>query len=94
MWVVLFALRLAKYDDEIPQIGQVVDLDELDVTVEWWIGRYADTWKCWKDKKGVPIQETFPKTAVLQRVIFTKSLRLNTSVKEELKIAYENVEFI
>ena len=58
------ALRLAKYDDEIPQIAQVVEIDELNVTVEWWIGRF-NTWKRWSKAKEMPVRETFPRNAIM-----------------------------
>ena len=35
------ALRLVKYEDEIPQIGKVLEVDNMNVTVEWWIGGYG-----------------------------------------------------
>ena len=40
------ALSLFKYEDEIPQIGRVVAVDEINVTIEWWIGSYHTTWIC------------------------------------------------
>ena len=45
-------LRLFKYNDEIPQIGKV-ELDEMNVTIEWWIGTFRDIWRQWKEKKNV-----------------------------------------
>jgi len=37
----MVALRLQKYADDLPQIGKVVNLTDMDVTVEWWIGSTA-----------------------------------------------------
>lgn len=88
------ALRLSKYDDEIPQIGRVVAVDEMDVTIEWWIGSYNTTWICWKKEKGEPIIETVPKNAVIYKVTFTKSMRISSSLKTNLKHIYENTELI
>ena len=45
------ALRLEKYEDEIPQIAKVVGKDGFDVTVEWWVGTYSNLWTEWKEKK-------------------------------------------
>ena len=67
-------LRLAKYDDEIPQIAQLLAIDELNVTVEWLFGTYYSNWSVWKER-GIPVQETLPKNAVISKVHFTKSKR-------------------
>ncbi len=84
----MVALRLHKYEDEIPQIGKVVEVAELDVTVEWWVGTYHSTWIEWKER-GQVIQETFPQNAILRnKVSFTKSRRLTQTCVTELKHAY------
>ena len=49
----LLLSRLFKYNDEIPQIGKVVELDEMNVMIEWWIGIFRDIWRQWKEKKNV-----------------------------------------
>ena len=90
----MVALRLHKYADEIPQIGRVVDLTDLDVTVEWWVGTYRDTWREWK-KKGAVVKETMPRNAIIHgRVQLTKSLRLTAATVRELKRAYDAKELI
>ena len=88
------ALRLSKYEDEIPQIGRVVAVDEMNVTIEWWIGSYRTTWICWKKNSGEPIKETVPKNAVIYKVNFTKSMRITTRLKNDLEYIYENTELI
>lgn len=40
----IVALRLQKYKLDIPQIGRVVELSDMDVTVEWWHGTYSSVW--------------------------------------------------
>ena len=87
------ALRLNKYDDEIPQIGRVMKVDESDVTIEWWVGIYSSPWICWK-QRGEPVEETFTKNAVIYRVKFTKSMRISSELKADLKQIYENTELI
>ena len=49
----MVSLRLHKYELDIPQIGKIVRLNTLDVTVEWWIGSYSSTWIEWKEKGTV-----------------------------------------
>ena len=34
----MVATRLAKYFDEIPQMGRIVSIGETDFTIAWWIG--------------------------------------------------------
>ena len=90
----MVALRLHKYADEIPQIGKIIGMTDLDVTVEWWVGSYSDTWMQWKERGSV-ITETIPRNAVLYSpVAFTKSLRLSSKTVEELKCAYNKKELI
>jgi len=86
------ALRLAKYDDEIPQIAKVVRIDGSNVTVEWWMGSFSDNWREWKEKNKV-IQETFHRNAIIKSgITFTASKRLPQCLVEELKKLYEMVE--
>ena len=73
------ALRLSKYEDEIPQIGRVVAVDEMSVTIEWWVGNYNSTWICWK-QRGEPVKETFTKNTVIYKVNFTKSMRISSGL--------------
>ena len=45
-----FALGLSKFKDELPQIGRVLMIEEDEITVEWWVGTYSDTWNPWTVK--------------------------------------------
>ena len=63
-------LRLAKYDDEIPHIGKVIREDDLNVTIEWWIGSYGSYWTDWK-QKNVMVCETFPRNVVIMKCFRT-----------------------
>ena len=88
------ALRLAKYDDEVPQIAKVVALDELNVTVQWWMGSFSDNWREWKENKKV-VEETFHRNAIIKSGIkFTASKRLSQAIKQELRKLYDMVEFM
>ena len=71
----MVALRLHKYELDVPQIGKAVELSDMDVTVEWWHVNYSSVWIEWKEK-GKVIVETFPRNAVLCcEIQFTKSLK-------------------
>ena len=90
----MVALRLHKYEADLPQIGKVVKLTEFDVTVKWWIGTYYSTWIEWKER-GKVIQETFPRNAILSNnVHFTKAFRLTQASINALKHAYTQKELI
>ena len=78
------ALRLVKYEHEIPQIGKVLKVDDMNVTIEWWIGGYNKTWICWKKEKGESVTETVPKNAVIHKITFTKSMRISSNLKADL----------
>lgn len=88
------ALRMAKYDDEIPQIARVTAVQDLDITVEWWIGRYHDTWREWK-ANGATVSESLPLNAVIKRGFqLTKTMRLPSYIITELKALYDSIELI
>ena len=52
-------LKCQKYKQWIPQIGQVVALDDTTITVDWLDGTYSGTWCFWKHR-GKPVHEIFP----------------------------------
>ena len=88
------ALRLAKYDDEVPQVAKVVKIDEMEVTVQWWMGSFSDCWREWKDR-NVVVEETFHRNAIIKSgLTFTATMRLPRQLVQELKALYEMVEFI
>ena len=88
------AFRLAKYFDEIPQIGKVTNIDKETVTVQWYIGGYNNLWIEWK-KDGKVQTEIVPKNAVIYSGIqFTKGHRLKAATKKLLKDLYESKELI
>ena len=88
------ALRLSKYDDEIPQIGKVVSISEQDVLIQWWIGSYYDTWREWREKNQ-PVQEKMHRNSIIKSGIkFTSAKRLNKKTINELKKIYSLVELI
>ena len=82
-----------KYD-EVPQIAKVVGLDDMDVTVQWWLGGYSDNWREWKNK-NVVIEEKLPRNAIIKSgIVFTRSKRLAKCDINELRLLYDSVEFI
>lgn len=56
------ALRLAKYDDEVPQLAKVETMTDVDGKIQWWCGRYHDVWKV----QGTVMTETVPRNAVIK----------------------------
>ena len=78
------ALRLKKYDDEVPQIAKVKTITNLEVTVEWWIGRWGDTWTEWK-QQGKAVEETVHQNAIIMAPIeLSRSNRLTKNTIIEL----------
>ena len=87
------ALRLAEYD-EVPQIGKVIGINDMDVTVQWWMGSYSDNWREWK-RKNVVIEEKFPRNAIIKSgITFTRTNRLPKATVDELRVLYGLIEFI
>ena len=90
----MVALRLAVYDDEIPQMGKIRVLQEQDVTIEWWIGGYSKPWVEWRKRNKV-VTETFPKNAILcGNIQLTKGFCLQAETIEKLKSLYSLKELI
>lgn len=88
------ALRLKKYDDEVPQLGKVTAIDDLEVNVEWWIGRWTDTWTVWK-QRGKPVTEAVHKNGIIMAPIeLSRSSRLTKTTITQLQNIYKDVEFI
>ena len=86
------ALRLAKYDDEIPQLAKVEAVSDMDVTIQWSTGTYGDVWTEWK-VRGVVITETVPRNAVIKSSLSRSNRMLPTLIKE-LKSLYRDIEFM
>ena len=88
------ALRLKEYDDEVPQIARVMAIRELDLDIEWWIGRYNDTWNQWKTR-GQPNVQTVHKNAIIMAPIsLSRSNWLSNDTVLHLKKLYEDIEFM
>ena len=88
------ALRLKKYEDEIPQVGKVVGMNDLELDIEWWIGGWGINWTQWKTR-GQPNIETVHKNAIIMApIVLTKSYRLSKATQKQLKELYEVVELM
>ena len=91
----MIAIYLPQYRDELPTIGEVVNIDEegAKVEVEWYVGSYTGVWRVCTQRKGratVPWRETIPKESIHFPVNFTKSHRLLKSFIIKLKETYKN----
>ena len=83
------ALKLKKYEDEEPQIAQVVDIDGKMLTIDWWIGSYTANWVPWKIR-GVQQIEKISEDAVLRPISMNKSNRLTKELINDLRSLYSN----
>lgn len=88
------ALRLIKYSDEIPQIGMVVKVTDLEVEVEWMLGSYASVWTPWKPKDKSNIERVHRNAVIMSGIELTKTKRLKTDDIRTLKLIYSNVELM
>ena len=85
------ALFIESYSDEIPQIGEVLEVNNEDILLHWWDGTYW-LWKALAKRRGcasVPWTELVERSNVLFEVSLTKSLELPKATQEKLHKAYE-----
>ena len=88
------ALRLKKYDDEIPQLAKICSIGEMDVSIEWWMGTWSNNWSPWKTC-GVTNTESVHRNAVIMApVSLTRSNRLTKETVIRLKKLYDGIEFM
>ena len=62
------ALRLHKYDDEVPQLARILSIGEMEVNIEWWIGGWSNNWSPWKTR-GVINTESVHRNAIIMAPI-------------------------
>ena len=88
----MVACFVADYCDEIPQIGEVLEVNNENIQLHWWDGTYSGSWKALTKKQGrasVPWTEMVTKSSVLFEVSLTKGLKLSKATQEKLHKAYE-----
>jgi hypothetical protein len=88
----MVALFVIGYSDEIPQIGEVLEVNNEDILLHWWDGTYSGSWRALVKRQGrpsAPWTELVKKSNVLFEVSLTKSLKLSKATQERLHKAYE-----
>ena len=83
------ALFVDEYEDELPQIAQLVAINESEITVNWWIGSYSGVWAPWRNR-GKTVCETFGRQCLLTVVNFTKTNRLPKEIVLKFKNLYDS----
>ena len=87
----MVACFVRQYRDEIPQIGKLLETNENEVKLEWWIGSYTGTWRALTKRKGrstEPWTETLPKSCMLYQVSLTKYSKIPKAEQEKLRKTY------
>ena len=46
----MVACFVPQYRDEIPQIGKLLETNDKEVKIEWWIGTYTGTWRALRER--------------------------------------------
>ena len=46
----MVACFVPQYRDEIPQIGKLLETNDKEVRIEWWIGTYTGTWRALRER--------------------------------------------
>ena len=68
-------LKLLQYQEDLPQIGKVIQIDASSVTVNWLVGSYSGTFGYWKEK-GKVISGEYPLRAVVCSIKLTPSMKI------------------
>ena len=93
----LVACYLAQYDDEEPQLGEVLSLKGQNMVIQWMIGSYTKPWKVYKQKIGkelVPWTEEVPTSAVILSVQLSPDGMLDQGQRSKLIDAYKHIRSI
>ena len=88
----MVACFIPKYRDEIPQIGKVLEENDSEVTIEWWVGTYRGKWRALTRKNGRSTErwtEVIPRSCVLYAVSLSKAAKLSDMDREKLSKTYE-----
>ena len=88
----LVACYLAEYDDEEPQLGEVLSLKGQSMIVQWMIGSYTKPWKVYKQKTGkelVPWTEEVPTSAAILSVQLSPDGTLDQEQRSKLIDSYK-----
>ena len=85
------ALLCPKYNER-PQVAKVKKVLAESITVEWYDGSWTSTWKQYTYKLGrraMTWEEDVMKNEVIDKVSFTKSMRLTAKTIRKLKSLYQ-----
>ena len=80
------AVKCKKYKDW-PLIGKITTTDNVNTTIDWYVGTYSGTWKKWygrQDRKAVVFSDNFPVKDILMKLFYQEyetSLYNHTSLK-------------
>lgn len=88
----MVACFVVEYRDEIPQIGNILEVTDDQVKLQWWTGTYSGTWTALTRKEGrksVPWTEIVPLSSILFEVSLTRSSKLSKKIKQKLEKAYQ-----
>lgn len=89
------ACKLMKYEEEKPQIGQIISLlDRGKIVIEWWVGSYSSIWVKWKIRGVVQVEEMDLHGILKNRINLTKTNRLTKTDVQELKMLYTTTKFV
>ena len=83
-----------KYQDEEPQIAEILDVKSDIVKVQWMQGSYHDPWCPCKTKKGSayePWLEEIPRSSILSQVHLSRASRFTGPCKKKLKLSYSKL---
>lgn len=89
---VMVACFVPKYRDEIPQIGEVLEVNNESILLHWWDGTYSGHWKALSMRQGrtsAPWTESVSRSSILCELSLTKSLKLSKTTQEKLHKVYE-----
>ena len=87
------AVKCKKYKDR-PLIGKITTTDNVNTTIDWYVGTYSGTWKEWRgrqDGKAVVFSDNIPVKDILMKLSFTKSMRLPSTIIPALKELYSSL---
>jgi len=86
-------LKCHQYKEWIPQIGQVLSIDEATVKIKWMDGSIDSKWSAWK-YGGRQVRVNLPRKSIIREITFNKNMKLKEADIKKIDMDYKDIEYV